>query len=254
MAGVFDIPEALDDLPDRLEGLPEDLGFDGSDEITPLSPPDMADTDLLYLAIGASDAVGIGATPITNGYAFQIADGLDDADTDVQSIILGIPGADLDTIAPVAEAVLRIGIDPDVVTIWVGANDIIDGVDPESFEEDLDGLLDRLDETGAVVAMADIPDLTELPRFREQPIATVTETRVEAFNDAIHAQAEEHGVALVQLSDEPVEDRFVSDADGFHPNDLGYARIADLFLAEIEPALAPAGDLPLSTADGDLFS
>ena len=244
------LPRSLGDLPEQLDGLPEDI--DGLEDVL---PPDLNgdNSDLLYLAIGASDAIGVGATPLTNGYVFQIADGLEDAGADVQQVIVGIPGADLAVIAPVAEAALQIGIDPDVVTLWVGANDIIDGVDPQDFEEDLDGLLDQLDGTGAVVAIADIPDLTELPRFREDPVATVTEARIDAFNDAIHDQAEEHGILLVPLSEEPVEDQFVSDVDGFHPNDAGHVRIAELFLAEIEPALSIAGELPLS-ADADLFS
>ena len=33
---------------------------------------------LIYLAIGASDAAGVGAEPLTNGYVFQIADELDE--------------------------------------------------------------------------------------------------------------------------------------------------------------------------------
>jgi len=34
--------------------------------------------ELLYVAIGASDAVGIGASPLTNGYVFKIRDSLEE--------------------------------------------------------------------------------------------------------------------------------------------------------------------------------
>jgi len=125
--------------------------------------------------------------------------------------------------------------------IWVGANDIIDGVDPKDFEKQLDNMLGRLEDTKAFIAIADIPDLTELPRFRENPTKTVTRKRIGAFNDAIKRQANDHGAALVRLSAEEVEDRFVSDADGFHPNDRGYRRIAELFLKVIEPEVAAIG-------------
>ena len=40
------------------------------------SPPEPPER-IVYLAIGASDAAGIGAEPLTNGYVFRIADDLD---------------------------------------------------------------------------------------------------------------------------------------------------------------------------------
>ena len=65
-----------------------------------------------------------------------------------------------------------------MVTVWVGANVLIDGVDPADFQDNLDDMLDRLDGTAALVAIADIPDLTGLPQFREDPISTVTAERI----------------------------------------------------------------------------
>jgi hypothetical protein len=54
---------------------------------------------ILYMAIGASDAVGIGATPLTHGYVFRIKDELENRGKNVDLLDLGIPGANLDTIA-----------------------------------------------------------------------------------------------------------------------------------------------------------
>jgi lysophospholipase L1-like esterase len=45
---------------------------------------------------------------------------------------------------------------------------------------------------------------------------------------------------VVDLHGEPVEDDLVSDADGFHPNNQGHARIAEEFLGVIMPALGLA--------------
>jgi lysophospholipase L1-like esterase len=226
----------LQDLADLLGGLAEEIRHDLPDA-PDVSLPDGLDADLVYMAIGASDAVGIGATPPTDGYVFRIEDAIDDRDTDVRLVNVGVPGAELDTIHDAAQLALRVGPEPDLATVWVGANDLIEGVAAEEFEQNLDQLLDDLADTGAVIAVADLPDLTELPRFREDPRATVTEARIDAFNEAIRSQAESHGALLVALSEEQVEDRFVSDADGFHPNDAGHARIADLFLEAIEPEL-----------------
>jgi acyl-CoA thioesterase I len=214
------------------------IAIAGSLAISACASHHLDENEILYMAIGASDAVGIAATPLTNGYVYRIEDKLEDEGKKVQLLNLGIPAANLDTIAQAVRGALRIGAKPDLVTIWVGANDIIDGVDPQQFDRELDDLLGRLQDTKAFIAIADIPDLTELPRFRENPIATVTRERISAFNQVIQQRAEKHGAALVRLSDEPVEDRFVSDLDGFHPNDRGHKRIAELFLAVIEPEVA----------------
>ena len=61
---------------------------------------------------------------------------------------------DFDTVLQ-AQLALRVGPEPDVVTIWVGAKDIIDGVDPVDFEEDLDDLLGDLEYTDALVTIAE---------------------------------------------------------------------------------------------------
>ena len=191
-----------------------------------------------YMAVGASDAVGVGATPLSNGYVFQIRDALERG-RDVDLLNLGIPGANVSAILQAVHVALRAGARPDLVTIWVGANDVIDGVDADDFEDDLDEMLEEIeDRTKSDIVIADIPDLTQLPRFRDHPVRSVTRERIEDFNDAIADQAQDHDASLVRLSEEEVEERFVSDADGFHPNDRGHRRIAELFLRQIRPLLA----------------
>jgi lysophospholipase L1-like esterase len=88
---------------------------------------------------------------------------------------------------------LRSDIEPDLVTIWSGANDVIRGGDVDNFAAALEEILERLRErTDGVIAVANIPDLTELPRFRDNPDADVTRARIEAFNEAIAEQAADH--------------------------------------------------------------
>jgi lysophospholipase L1-like esterase len=208
--------------------------------LTACSSAKLGKEQVLYMAVGASDAVGVGAIPLTHGYVYRIEDGLQDRGKSVRLLNLGIPDADLNTIAEaVRVGALRLGARPDLVTIWVGANDIIDGVDRSDFEAELAKLLDDLrDKTKAFIVIADIPDLTQLPRFRANPQKSVNRERIAAFNDAIERQADKHHVPVVKLSEEPVEDRYVSDIDGFHPSDEGHRRIANLFLAVILPEVA----------------
>ena len=196
---------------------------------------------LVYLAVGASDAAGLGAEPITRGYVFQIADELDDRIDVVLLANLAVPGANTEQLDEALELFLETNVEPGLVTVWTGANDLIRGQDADDFEDELEELFARLrDRTDGVIAAANIPDLTELPRFRDDPDEDVTQERVEEFNEAIAAQAEDHDVLLVDLYGEGVEDDLVSDEDGFHPNNEGHRQIADRFLDVILPALGLA--------------
>lgn len=197
-----------------------------------------APDEILYSALGASDAVGIGAVPLTEGYVFQIEDELDEQIDDVHLVNLGIPAGDVAAIENALELFLATGRDPDLVTLWTGPNDVIRGDDPEDFEGDLEDILAQLrDETDAVIVLANVPNLTELPRFREEPDPDVTEDRIDAFNEAIGRQAGEFDAPVVDLHEQGVEDDLVSDVDGFHPNNEGHRRIAEEFLEVILPQL-----------------
>jgi lysophospholipase L1-like esterase len=193
---------------------------------------------IIYLAIGASDAAGVGADPLTRGYVFRIADELDDRVDQVFLAPLAIPGATAEQLDSALELFLASEIQPNLVTVWTGPNDLIRGDDAGDFEDDLAEIFERLrDRTDGLVVTGNIPDLTQLPRFRDDPDEDVTRERIEEFNEAIAGQAEDHDVLVVDLYGEPVEDGLVSDADGFHPNNAGHERIAAEFLEVILPAL-----------------
>jgi acyl-CoA thioesterase I len=193
---------------------------------------------IVYVAVGASDAAGVGADPITRGYVFRIADELDERLDEAFLANLGVPGANTEQLDQALELFLTSEIEPDLVTVWTGANDVIQGRDADDFEDDLENIFERLrDRTDGVIVAANIPDLTSLPRFRDDPDDDVTVERIEAFNQAIAERAEDHDVLLVDLYRERVEDDLVSDRDGFHPNNEGHQEIADRFLEVILPAL-----------------
>jgi acyl-CoA thioesterase I len=199
-----------------------------------------APRQLVYLAIGASDAAGVGAQPVTDGYVYVIADELEKRIDEVFPTLLAIPGTDAEELDAGLDRLLERKIEPDLVTIWTGANDVIRAEDVDDFGAALEHMLERLrGRTGGIIVAANIPDLTKLPRFRENPDADVTRERIEAFNDTIVEQATAHDVLVVDLYAEPVEQDLVSE-DGFHPSDEGHRRIAKEFLEVILPALGLA--------------
>jgi phospholipase/lecithinase/hemolysin len=126
---------------------------------------------------------------------------------------------------------LRRDVKPDLVTIWTGANDVIDGQAPEDFEKELSALLGELrDKSSSFVVIGDIPDLTKIPRFRSQPSRVVSSNRIVAFNRVIEKQARDFNVPIVRLSKEEITDELVSEVDGFHPSNKGHRLISQLFL------------------------
>ncbi len=189
-----------------------------------------------YVALGASDAFGIGAEPITRGYVYRIKDGFEERGRKVNLLNLGIPTADIPAIKKTAKAALKRDKQIDLVTLWTGANDLIAGDDIKDFEEDLQGILTRIrKDSSAFIVIMNLPDLTQIKRFREKPHRRVTAERVTAFNQAITRQANKHNVPIVDFFKAAPGDMLVSERDGFHPNNDGHQKIADLYLQIILP-------------------
>ncbi len=189
-----------------------------------------------YVALGASDAFGIGANPITRGYVYRIKDGLEDRGRRVSLLNLGIPTADIPAIKKSAKTALKRDKDIDLITIWTGANDLIGGNDVNEFEEYLESMLRRIrNKSFAFIVIMNLPELTQIKRFREDPDNDVTVERVAAFNAAITRQANAYNVPIVDFYKAAPGDMLVSKKDGFHPNNDGHQKIADLYLQIILP-------------------
>jgi lysophospholipase L1-like esterase len=187
--------------------------------------------EFIYLALGASDATGVGALPLTEGYVYLITRELDRQIPGVFLVNLGVPGARIDLIKEQVRVAERLGTKADLVTLWTGANDVVNGDDPKQFQERLHALLRMVKETiSRTIVVANLPDLTQLPRFLTSPSPTVTTARIDAFNHAIAEETRSAGGALVDLHANPVRDDLVFDVDGFHPNNAGHREIARQFL------------------------
>ncbi|MCB0339398.1 MAG: hypothetical protein KDD53_07330 [Bdellovibrionales bacterium] len=197
-----------------------------------------SDSDVKYVAIGASDATGIGATPLTKGYVFEIDNGLDELCGGAEFFNLGIPGVEADQVENVEVPAAR-ELDPNLITIWIGSNDLVAGRSVESFQADLIGILMTLSvDTDAAIFIANIPMLPNLPRFQDEPDSDVTKERVDAYNGVIADEAQAVGAVLVDLSNIPITNVLISD-DGFHPSDQGHQAIAEIFLDNILPTFCP---------------
>lgn len=194
--------------------------------------------EFVYLALGASDATGVGAVPLTDGYVYLIKRELDRRMPGVFLVNLGVPGARIDLIKEQVRVAQQLGTKAHLVTLWTGANDLVNGDDPSVFQQDLRALLSMVKaDISRRIVVANLPDLTMLPRFRASPNTSVTAERVAAFNRVIAEEAKRAEASLVDLLAGPVRDDLVFDLDGFHPNNAGHREIANRFLGVILPAL-----------------
>jgi lysophospholipase L1-like esterase len=209
------------------------LPFWGCDDDDELSD----ETHVNYGALGASDAFGVGAEPRENGYVWRVADWLEGRFDNVTLVNAGIPGVTADQIILLELGLVK-ELDPNVVTLWTGANDIMQGRSEAAFDSDLEEILDELDEEPGRVYIANVPDLTLLPIFQQDPDPDVTQARVASFNSIIVARAAQHGAFLVDLYATPLaSDPSYIASDGLHPNNAGHRLIADTFIAVIAPTL-----------------
>jgi acyl-CoA thioesterase I len=186
----------------------------------------------VFVALGASDAVGVGASdPATGGWPPRVHASLS---AETQLLNLGISGA---TMRDVVDRQLQAASDahPALVVIWPGVNDLRAFVPRETFARRLDQVLDTLSGNGTQVIVLNVPQLHLLPAFVVFP-PQILDGIVREWNDAIAEVVERHNATLVDLYGGSLEltahPEYISE-DGFHPSDAGYQRIADLILAEV---------------------
>jgi acyl-CoA thioesterase-1 len=194
-----------------------------------------------YVAIGASDAVGVGAgDPATESWPAVLdtllPQGSKLIDLGVPSITLAraldveLPVA-LDALPPRPTIIRNMPGGRDVVTVWLAANDLRAGVTLASYAANLDTMLRALHaRTDATVLVGNLPDLAAVPAFQGQGSALAATVR--AWNGAIAAIARRNGATLVDLyagwRELAAHPEYVG-PDGLHPSAAGYRRLAQLF-------------------------
>jgi len=197
---------------------------------------------VVYVAIGASDAVGVGAgDPNTQGYVPVLISRLPHYS---RALNLGISGYTLHE-ALLNELPQALADHPTLITVWLVGNDFKGCVPLRQYAADLDNLLGQLQtRTTARVFVANAPDFSQLPAFQqgaqgagpciegESPAAIRALTQ--QWNAVINPLVTKHGAVLVDLfnSNLAAHPDFVS-GDGFHPSSAGYLALANLFWAQI---------------------
>lgn len=184
--------------------------------------------ELLYVAIGDSAAQGIGASRPSHSYVGVLARFIRNRTSRTLRVVnLAQSGARLREALEHQKPALA-KFTPDIVTVSVGANDIIE-LDPARFEWELRELLAGLPKHSIV---ADVPCFY----YGE------SQRRVLVANEIVHRVAADYGLDVAPLHEvtrvRTAARTALRDvaADFFHPNDRGYVVWASAF----QPLLAEA--------------
>lgn len=211
---------------------------------------------LTYVAIGASDAVGVGASdPAREGWVPRLGERLG---PDTRVVNLGVSGTILHW-ALQQQLPQALAADPDVVTVWLAVNDLNALISLASYQADLDALLGALRQgTHATILVGNVPDLARVTSYQALGIPpALLRWEVARWNRAITTVAARHGATVVDLtgtwSELGQHPEYLS-ADGFHPSASGYERLAETFYAALVTddtfsALDEAGKAAASTPD-----
>lgn len=202
-----------------------------------------------YVAMGASDAVGLGASdPNRTAYVPILISRLP---KDSTSLNLGISGETLHG-ALTSELPEAIQAQPTLITVWLVGNDFKDCVPLPQYTADLNTLLTQLQtKTSAKVFVANAPDFSLLPAIQQAaaagsfcggpPTQTAIRAKAVQWNQVIDASVAAHHDTLVDLYSANLAGHpdYVS-SDGFHPSDAGYLALANLFWSAITQQKANA--------------
>ena len=225
---------------DRPEARPSRSATPTSASPTPADPP------RVYVAVGASETVGVGADdPATQAWPRVLHDR---ALAGTRFVDVGVSGATVRD-ALTGQLARALAEDPDVVTVWLAVNDALSLVPVADYEQSLGNLVHALRQGGRTeVLVANVPPLDRLPAYRAcLPGSGVTDVpcalplvpspaevraTVADFNAAIGRVAAREGAVLVDLSAERDLASLTSD-DGFHPSTRGHRVVARAFAAAL---------------------
>ena len=208
----------------RLERFPPGLNFTLENPAAPRA------RTIRYLALGDSTVQGDGASAPTATLPYRIAEQLSAVFRRVELRNIGVSGA---TSAEVArdQAPQIAPFAPDLVTLSVGANDIVHFQRPAQFYANVDRILGAVDAApGARAVVFTAPALDTAPLI-SPPLRALLGVQTRRYNAGLRGVVAGHRATLVDAYDairaRLRRDRSFFARDGYHPSDAGYALTAE---------------------------
>lgn len=196
----------------------------------------------VYVALGDSTVEGTGASHHSRSYAHLVYVDLARYYDHASYYNFGKQGARIkDVLSKQLEETCAVM--PDLVTISVGANDVLHNTNLRAFRRTFEQVLQTLNEqTRALVVVTTIPDFSFTKRIPGAAKPAVR-LRIRQYNHVIREVAAAAGATVVDTFRESalIAKRFpeaVSN-DNFHPSDFGYIFWANSLLTSIHEKLHP---------------
>ena len=191
-------------------------------------------TRSIYLALGDSTGVGVGAADGGGGYPERLLRRLGRNDVELRNLCRsGATSADL----LVEQLPRALDLRPRAVTVGIGINDLGLQVPDEAFALNLEEIVLRLKEICPRILLVNLPDLALAPAVARLVPRSLYEKRIEMFNVHLAATAARHGLLLADLyasSKAALPGRpSLFSADGFHPSAAGYEEWAAFMLPHL---------------------
>jgi lysophospholipase L1-like esterase len=185
------------------------------------------------VALGDSYTIGTGLKDEAQNFPSLLAKRLsDEIGIDVALVNLGVNGyTTTDLIREELPVVRRLR--PELVTILIGANDVVQGSDDAAYRTRLAEIYDALAQLGVAakgVLAASIPDFSAVPGAASFGSPTDLRARIDAFNGVAQAEALSRGFQYVDITTVSREDNHGDDwlaGDHLHPGAAQHQAIAD---------------------------
>lgn len=200
-----------------------------------------------YSALGDSTVEGLGATSSDKTYPALVFSALKQLHPEASYNNFGKIGA-------IAQDIIDSQLDqaiankPKLVTISIGANDVMRGTISKDFKDQLNWILKRLtEETEATIVINNIPDFSTTS-FVPLPLRYYCQVRSKMINKIIKQKADEFNIVFIDLNS---QSKVFKDypglisSDGLHPSDLGYALWATTIISQVYQILFPKRKIAL---------
>jgi lysophospholipase L1-like esterase len=195
-----------------------------------------------YLALGDSYTIGTGLADEAQNFPSLLAGRLkDETGIDVALVNLGVNGYTTTDLIREELPVARTA-QPELVTILIGANDIVQGSDEAAYGARLRQIYDAVQELGPsperVLAIS-IPDFSSLPGAAAFGSPGHLRARIEAFNDVARKEAAARGFGYADITAISRETNRADDwlaTDGLHPGHAQHRAFADRIWQVVAPA------------------
>jgi lysophospholipase L1-like esterase len=186
-----------------------------------------------YLALGDSYTIGTGLDDDAQNFPSLLAKRLtEETGIDVALVNLGVNGYTTSDLIRQELPVAR-GLRPQLVTILIGANDVVRGSDAASYRARLTQIYEaikELDVPPARVLAISVPDFSPLPGAAPFGSPNHLRRRIDAFNDIARTEAATRAFRYADITAISRETNHGDDwlaGDGLHPGPAQHGAFAD---------------------------